>query len=169
MRCFSNLMSKTVRKKASYDLCNSQTQTESKKTVSKSQKHRKVEQLGCTDAELRQQCGVVADEPSTWTASSCEKLSPSSKKKLTKQYEVLRTAMKSFLLMHRTTRLFWTSSSRKRDLVDISELRALVRTLSCSQCKQDSLCLTVDTKRWKGLAFYATVLQRMWGNYANGI
>ena len=42
-------------------------------------------------------------------------------------------------------------------LVDISELRALVRTLSCSQCKQDCLSLTGDTQKTKGLAVYAMV------------
>jgi len=48
----------------------SQIETDFKKNKKQTNKKqlaraRKVEQLGCTDAEFRQPCGVVADEPST--------------------------------------------------------------------------------------------------------
>ena len=58
--------------------------------LARARKHRKVEQFDCTDAELQQQYGVVADEPLSCvmllhvTLFLVEKLGPSSKKNLLK-------------------------------------------------------------------------------------
>ena len=55
------------------------------------------------------------------------------------------------------TPVFEPAPAAERAVVDISELCTLVRTLSCSHCKQDCLSLAVDTKRLRGLAVYALV------------
>ena len=134
-----------------------------KKKKKKLARARKVEQLGCTDAEFRQPCGVVADEPSTWTASSCDtflggKIRSQFKKE---SYEAMSSAQNSAGKVSADasdhTPVYEPAPAAEMALVDIGELRALVRTLSCSQCKQDSLSLTGDTKKTKGLAVYAMV------------
>ena len=130
--------------------------------IARARKHRKVEQLGCTDAELRQQSGGVEDESSTSTAGSCDTFLGGNtlSQFKTETYQAIsaqNSAEKFSADASDYTPVFEPAPAAEMALVDISELCALVGTLSCSQCKQDSLSLTVDTKKSKGLAVYAMV------------
>ena len=126
--------------------------------LARARKHRKVEQLGCTDAELRQQSAGVT----TSTAGSCDHFLGGNTLSQFKNenYQAIsaqNSAEKVSADASDHTPVCEPAPAAEMALVDISELRALVGTLSCSQCKQDSLSLTVDTKKSKGLAVYAMV------------
>ena len=122
-----------------------------------------MEQLGCTYAELRKQSGGVEDESSTSTAGSCDTFLGGNTLSQFKNdtYQAIsaqNSAEKVSAVTSDHTPVFEPDPAAEMALVDISELRALVGTLSCSQCKQDSLSLTtVDTKKSKRLAVYAMV------------
>ena len=108
--------------------------------LARARKHRKVEQLGCTDAELRQQSAGVT----TSTAGSCDHFLGGNTLSQFKNenYQAIsaqNSAEKVSADASDHTPVSEPVPAAERALVDISELRALVSTLSCSQCTQDFL------------------------------
>ena len=109
--------------------------------LARARKHRKVEQLGCTDAELRQQSGGVEDESSTSTAGSCDTFlggnTLSQFKTETYQAISAQNSAERFLLMHRTTRQFLNQLQLQKWLlltsVNFAHLSELLAALSASK------------------------------------
>ena len=96
-----------------------------------------MEQLGCTDAELRQQSGGVEDESSTSTAGSCDTFLGGNtlsqfKNETYQAISAQNSAEKVSADASDHTPVFEPAPAAENALVDISELRALVGTLSCS-------------------------------------